>query len=503
MRKDVIRLATHTQEKQYRRNMRYFPIGTFGRDMVYTMFTNFFLTYILFTRTLDAAQLSTITAITVAARIFDALNDPIMGNIIEGTRGKYGKFKPWLLIGILTTSIVTVLAFSSTLDGWAFVFFVGVMNILFSITYTMHDIAYWGMISALSRDQDDRNKYTSRASLLGGIGTSLASILIPILTTGNMTLGGNAGAAYRMVAIIISILSPLFLFITIWGVKERREQQAKPVPVSFRKVFTTIFRNDQLVWMAVIFLIQQVGYNLISGGISSTYIYFTFGYAGGLYSLFFLVGNLATAVLLITFPMLSRRFTRKALMNRLFLLSSIGYGWMIVVGLLLPTSMVKFWLLAAGFMMSNLGQHGFFLIMMISIINTVEYNEWKHGARDEAIITSLRPFLTKMGSASVALLTTVSYLLFGITRFTNQISSLEQAASIGQVSEADKLAQITEALQGVQPNQTLGLLLLMTLFPWLMMLLCHRLYQKKYTLDETRYAEICMEIEAREQLDHA
>ena len=76
-----------------RRNLFLFPVGTMGRDMVYTLFTNFFLTYILFTRALTPAQLSAITAITVAARVFDALNDPIMGNIIEGTRGKYGKFK--------------------------------------------------------------------------------------------------------------------------------------------------------------------------------------------------------------------------------------------------------------------------------------------------------------------------------------------------------------------------------------------------------------------------
>lgn len=399
-----------------RRNLFLFPVGTMGRDMVYTLFTNFFLTYVLFTRALTSAQLSAITAIIVAARVFDALNDPIMGNVIEGTRSRYGKFKPWLLIGILSTSAVVLLSFSSRLAGWGFVFFVGVMNILFSITYTMHDIAYWGMVSALSSDQDDRNKYTSLASLLGGIGTMIASILIPMFTTGNMTLGGNTETAYRYVALFIAVVSPLFLSLTIWGVKERRDALAKPVPISFKRVFSTIFKNDQLVWMSLIFLIQQAGYNLVSGGLSSTYIYFTFGYAGGLYSLFFLVGNLATAVLLITFPLLSRCFTRKLLMKRLLLLSSIGYIWMIAAGLFLPVSMVKFWLLAGGFMASNLGQHGFFLIMMISIINTVEYNEWKYGARDEAIITSMRPFLTKMGSALVALLTTLIYLIFGVTR---------------------------------------------------------------------------------------
>ncbi|MBR3263357.1 MAG: MFS transporter, partial [Lachnospiraceae bacterium] len=89
-----------------KKNLWMFPLGTVGRDMMYQLFTNFILTYILFTRQLTPAQLMTITIIMVAARVFDALNDPIMGNIIERTRTRWGKYKPWLLIGILCTSIV-------------------------------------------------------------------------------------------------------------------------------------------------------------------------------------------------------------------------------------------------------------------------------------------------------------------------------------------------------------------------------------------------------------
>ena len=207
------------EKKRNRRNLWMFPLGTVGRDMTYCLFTNFLFTYVLFTRQLTAAQLSAITAIMVAARVFDALNDPIMGNIIERTRTRFGKFKPWLAIGILSTSAVVIATFNSSLQGWSFIVFFGVMYFLHSIAYTMHDISYWGMVASLSSDADARNQFTSRATLFAGIGGTLASMLIPIFTAGGMALGGSAMTAYGRIAIIISILSPLFMCFTIFGVR--------------------------------------------------------------------------------------------------------------------------------------------------------------------------------------------------------------------------------------------------------------------------------------------
>ena len=119
---------------QRKKNLIMFPLGTIGRDMVYNLVTSYLLTYVLFTRALTAAQLAAISAIMVGARVFDALNDPIMGNIIERTRSRYGKFKPWLVIGILSTSVVVYLAFNTSLQGWSFIAFFGVIYFLYSIT---------------------------------------------------------------------------------------------------------------------------------------------------------------------------------------------------------------------------------------------------------------------------------------------------------------------------------------------------------------------------------
>jgi len=488
-----------------KKNLIMFPIGTIGRDMMYNLVTSYLLTFVLFTHKLTAAQLTAITVIMVAARVFDALNDPIMGNIIERTRTRWGKFKPWLVIGILTTAVVIYLSFNVQLQGWGFVWFFGIMYFLYSITYTMHDISYWGMVPALSSDADTRNKYTSRATLCAGIGGVLAASFIPMFTAGGNAIGGNAVTAYGRVALIIAILGPVFLAFTVFGVTEKRNYNNDPVPpVSFKKIITTITGNDQLLWIALIFLLQQIGNGIVMAGVGQTYIYVEYGYEGGFFTLFQMLGMMVTAFLMVFYPAISRKTPRKKLMHLLMVISVVGYAVMLLPSLVMKTGAmsvagfdVKFLLLTLGYMAANFGQYGFYLIMMISIMNTVEYNEYKHGTRDEGIVSSLRPFLTKLASALTVAIANITYIIFNIIHYTNGIADLEQAASAGEITAEQKAAEISTLLQGVRSGQSLGLLLVMTVLPCVLMFLSYILYQRKYRLDEEEYSRICAELEQR------
>lgn len=481
-----------------KKNLLFYPLGTVGRDMMYALFTNYILLFVLYTRKLTNAQLGAITAIMVAARVFDALNDPIMGNIIERTRSKFGKFKPWLIAGIITTCFVVYFAFNSKFEGWSFVVFFGIIYFMYSITYTMHDISYWGMVPALSSDGDMRNRLTARATLCAGVGGTIAGICIPLFTTGQYALGGNARSGYGRTALAVCILAPLFLLFTIFGARENRDDMDKPAPkVSFKKILSTIGGNDQLLWISLIFLIQEIGNGIVLGGIGSNYIYFEFGYEGGLYSLFSTVGMAATAVLMIIYPVISRKSTRQKLVSFMCISATAGYIVMLAGGLLLATSNLKFIVLTAGFMFANLGQYGLYLIMMISIINTVEYNEFKKGTRDEAIITSMRPFLTKLSSSVTVIITTLTYIVFRVTEYTNEISEYEQQTNQGIISEAEKAGLISNVISSVGAGQKNGLLLAMTVLPWAFMVVSCILYKKFYKLDEKTYSDICEQLKAK------
>lgn len=206
-----------------------------------------------------------------------------------------------------------------------------------------------------------------------------------------------------------------------------------------------------------------------------------------------------TAFLMIFYPAISRHIKRKKLMTILACISMVGYALMLVAGLALPSTMLKFWVVTVGYALSNFGQYGYYLIMMISIINTVEYNEYRTGSRDEAIITSLRPFLTKMSSALIVLVTNLSYIIFGVTKYTNRISDFENECARNLISEQDKIMAIDNVIAGIEPGKTLALLLCMVIVPCVLMLLSYFLYKKHYKLDEDEYDRICSEIAARKE----
>ena len=455
-------MAEAAHRKAERRNLWTYPVGTVGRDMIYQLFTNYILTYTLFTRELTAAQLAAITGIMIAARIFDALNDPIMGNIIESTRTRFGKFKPWLLAGVISTSFVVAFIFNTRLTGWSYIIAFGICYFLYSITYTMNDISYWGMAPSLGRDADSRNKFTSRATLFAGIGATLATVAIPALTAGSGAIGGNAQTAYGAISLAICIFAPVIA--------------------------------------AAIFLLQQIGNQVIMGGVGSTYIYFEFGYNGSLYSVFSIVGMAATAVLMIGYPALSRKIDRKPLMTVMMIIAGIGYALILIAGLFFPAaSTAKFVGITLGYMLSNFGSYCFYLVMMISIFNTVEYNELKHGFRGEGIITSLRPFITKAASAIIVGITTLTYITCGVLSYTNQISGFEQQANQGKIDAAGKAAAIDAVVKQVTGSQKAGLIIVMSIVPFLFMLFAWLLYEKKYLLDEKTYKQICSTIASRKE----
>ncbi len=191
---------------------------------------------------------------------------------------------------------------------------------------------------------------------------------------------------------------------------------------------------------------------------------------------------------MIVFAGLSGRFSRAQLVRAGALASAAGYGCILVCGLVIPRELwlFKFAMLTVSNLFAMLGQTLVYLILIICIANTIEYNEWKTGRREEGIVFSVRPFITKFAGALVQLMVLTIYLAVGVRSVTNRISELENAASQGAVSAAEKAAQIEGVLQSVPAGQSAALLVCMTLIPAALLLISYGIYRKKYTITDER-----------------
>ena len=500
----ISRLKTELK-KPFTKNMLMFSLGTIGRDFLYFLFNSFLMTFILFTKTIDNKMLMVVGAIIAVARIFDALNDPIMGGIVENTRTKWGKYKPWQLLGAVLTGAVIISVFCVKLDGWSYIGFLAFAYLMFSITFTMNDISYWGMLPSLTSDEHERNKLTSCAQLLASAGVGLASLLIPLFTTGSLAKWG-APTGYKVIGIISAVLMVLFQLFTILGVKEKPLPPIKPDKsdrLTLKKMFQTIAKNDQLLWCALIMLIFSIGTGVVGGGLLTMYVYFEFGYEGGYTLLIGLGYGIISTLFTATYPWLSKKFGRNKILYSAGIATIFGFALMLIFALAIPTGapkssewFAKFILIAVAYTFIGYGA-GFYMIMVINMANTVEYNEWKYGQRNESLIFSLRPFTAKLSSALTQALVIGVYAVASITTYTNAISNIENEASKNLITNKVKMEKITEIINKVSLQDRQILVSCMCIIPIVFMIVALILYKKKCTLSETRLAEMVRETEAR------
>ena len=266
-------------------------IGATGRDAAYALVSMYLLTYVQYTMKLTVAQFGVISAAIVVCLIWDAVNDALMGIIIENTHFKSGKFKPWIIAGAVLNALVIAALFTLRPQGWGFVAFFATGYLLWGMTYTMNDIAYWGMLPSLSSDPKERDTLVTLMSVFICVGQFAVAGIVPTV------VAGNAIQAYRVTALIVALAFIAFQTLVVLGVREapRRDDVEK---VTLRKMFTIFMRNDQLVPIGIASLLFNIGNGLlIIFGVN--FFYFEFGYAdsGDLIFLFTVMLRAGDAVL--------------------------------------------------------------------------------------------------------------------------------------------------------------------------------------------------------------
>lgn len=450
-----------------KRNRYTFGLGTVGRDMVYTLISMYLMFYLTDIKVLDTNTLWWVTAIILGARIFDAFNDPVMGMIVDNTHTRWGKFKPWILIGVILSGILTILLFTETgLTGGAYIATFGILYVAWGICYTMNDISYWSMLPSLSQDQKEREKIGSVARICANVGLFFVVALVVPITEwlGGMT--GSMQKGYMLFAIILVTVMVVFQMVTVIGVKEPEESRERSREhTTFKELVRVIFHNDQLLIAAISMALFMIGYTTTT---SFGLYYFKYVYGDeGMYSIFAVILGVSQITALSVFPMFSRKFPRKKLYLFATILVVTGY----LIFFVAPTDTMLFIGIAG--VLLFIGQAFIQLMMLMFLTDSVEYGEWKFGKRNDSITLSLQPFINKMGGAVAS----------GIVGATVIISGMQEAQTAADMTEGGLL--IFKAA--------------MMILPLLCILVGFLIYRSRYILDEEMYEKIVEEIRERKE----
>ena len=486
------------------------------RDACYQLISGFLVTYITLSGLLDSdpgafmAQIATISVITILCLVWDGLNDPIMGWIVEKVHFKWGKYKPWILIGGLLNTGVVLTLFLAHPRGWGFVALFAVFYFLWDIAWTINDIAYWSMLPSLTKDEARRNKITSIMQICISIGVFGVYGAVPMLV--GAFPGVSAQTTYGIIAIVVVTLFLISQIILILFCKEHKDEgiEEKQEEVKFKDMITLFKKNDQFRVNIIAILLNYLGGGTVVG-FGMYYFYLRYGYgsaAGGsiqfMFTIMYAVGTLTSQI---AYPFISRVLKRKKILAISFFTILVGYLSLFIVGFPLFGNSVladpgtwTIWLLYAAGAIMFFGQGLFAVAIIMQMQSTIEYNEYKFGERKEALVSSMRALVAKFGSAIQRLLIFLTLFASGLYAISQVISNSEAELASGSMTSEQLTADIDAARNAIDNGQWFIFSIGMLWIPLILLATSLFLSRFVFKIDEDKYQEMVNELNARKQL---
>ena len=394
-----------------------YGIGAIGLDLSYGMFYSY-LSYYL--SSVLGLQEGFLLLITPLARIWDGINDPMMGTIVDNTRTKHGKYRPWILIGALCNAVVLFLLFTSFgMSGLPLYIYIGIMYVLWGMTNTMADIPYWSMVPSFTSEEKERNLVATVARSFSGIGQGIISILTPVicpmLSSGITDEKGYSASGFSRWAGICGVALVFFALVCVLITKETNVVYGEKKKFSLKQIFDVIKSNDQLVVFIVFAMLSNAGWYLTS----STAVYYFTDTLGNskLQSLFQTIGTVGSVLGLLVVPVLSKWFSKRTTYTISLCTAIAGYGLMLITGPILKLNVV---IMDVCYILASVGVSSMFVSQTIFLADIVDYGEYKNGERNESITFSMKGFLQKM---AYTIQTIVLFGGLGLMNYNEQITA--------------------------------------------------------------------------------
>ncbi len=404
----------------------------------------------------------------LATRIFDACNDPIMGSIVDKTRTKWGKCRPYLKWMAIPIGFITIACFLPVYQAKSLATFaiVSVIYIIWSVAYTIADVPYWGLSTCMTNDTTVRGNILTVARLVCTLGAGIVTVGVPIITNAmtakfkytEADLGrimadkaeqiaaivANQGVTadeaartfvgtvmensvqanadtlkwiYFICAVVFVVAAMPMFFYGFKNTKERFTATDENIP-SFGHNLKLLFKNKELLLIVLSGVLggARMVYSYTGGLYFAKYILKNEGLYG-IITMLVIPGGLVASVLV---PWLTKKFTKKWTYVIVHLFGGVVMAVMYFVGYDAPWKLV---ISAIGLVLLGIPQ-GVNNIMTYAMIgDTVDYLEWKTGERGEGICFAMQTLINKIGMAVGAFIGVMSMSIAGIDAATGQVGN--------------------------------------------------------------------------------
>lgn len=412
-------------------------VGMFGQNLIYNIVATGLYFYFQNVICLPAMALGWIMTI---ARIWDAINDPMMGTIVDKTHSKWGKCRPYLIIFPAIIGVITILTFingnyaeaSSTAQKVLIVGWAAVSYIAWGMCFTVCDIPLWGLTSLMTEDENDRSKILGLARMVAGVG-GIGVLVVQIAQALAGAFGGDMQKAFIVTVVIMTVIATILFEFAGLFTRERVEKSEKSY--TFKENFQIMFGNKPFrqilisgilrspIQLLMIVAMTLVTYYYANGNIMNILKYNEDGSLAGInFKILIGLGSVAIGLFVGQFvamgvtPLIIKKVEKKTLYNFYSIAGAVPFALIFVFfkvsgGDLTSTA----WSIVIGICMlfASAAFGGINVLQSVMIADCVDYEEYYNGIRTDGVFFSGQSFITKLAAGISTIISSAVYAFVG------------------------------------------------------------------------------------------
>lgn len=448
-----------------------FSIGALGQGMIYAMMSSYISDYYL--NVLQLAPMF-VLLLMLLARVWDAINDPLMGMIVDRRTTKRGKMRPYIIYASIPIGVLTILMYlSPNMDKTSLMIYSAIVYIAWGMIYTMADVPFWSLPNVMTPNAEERSSTISFSRILNGIGSAVPEVLFLVigLVLPNI-LGASDGLEYNKTKYLIMAIFTVIIGIILYAnsyfhVKERVVlPDVKPVKGEPSRL-SRIFKCKPLMLVILMGVLSSGRYMVQAAAVHVARYAFYIGKplegmsdtervaaieasVSTVKTIFQVCAIVGMFGAMLVMPMLMKKFDYK----KIVIVTCLGGFVASIFTTLIGWFTMNLYICIPFILISCIPLGVLNTISYAMIGDCLDYMELKTGFRDNALGSACQGFVNKLGNALATSGIVVMYMFIGI--------SPEKMLSSDVIMAATDLAM----------NQRFAMFSLVSIVPGVSMLLC-------------------------------